>query len=120
MGKLVLVVDDDSGIRDVLADALDLEGYEVILASNGREALARVDETTPALIVLDIMMPGMDGFAVAADLERRAMRPGVPILVLTADGRAAEKAARMGAEGYIQKPFAVSALLQEVARIVGQ
>jgi CheY-like chemotaxis protein len=65
------------------------------------------------------MMPVMDGYAVAAELERQGWRPGIPIIVITADGRAPMKAAQVHAEGYLAKPFDIDDLIDEVARVIG-
>jgi len=114
-----LVVDDDRGIRETLTAALELDGYEVAAAPDGAAALDHLEGERPVLVVLDIMMPGMDGFAFADELRRRGLRAGLPILVLTADGRAREKAARVGAEGWLAKPFDVAELLDRVAALAG-
>lgn len=119
MSNHILVVDDDPGILEAIEGVLDLEGYIVEVAHDGVEALHKVKHNPPGLILLDIMMPRMDGFAVAADLERQGLRSMIPLIVLTADGNAAAKAARIGAAGYVTKPFALDALLQEVVRVIG-
>ncbi len=118
MNPTVLIVDDDKGVQETLEAILEFEGYDVLLAGDGLEALQRLDEMTPQLILLDIMMPRMDGFAFAEALEARGLRPAVPIIVLTADGRAKQKAAQARAESYLPKPFEVSNLLDEVERLV--
>lgn len=118
MNKRVLVVDDDPGIRQTLQDALELEGYEVVVARNGVEALDQLDNDLPSLMILDIMMPIMDGYAVAASLKTRGLRPQVPVLVLTADRQAAKRASDLGADAYLEKPFALDDLLREVDRII--
>jgi DNA-binding response OmpR family regulator len=114
MARRVLVVDDDPMIREILLSALELDGYEAAAAGDGMAALEAVDRERPALVVLDLMMPRMDGFAFAAALEERGLRGQVPLLVLTADGRAEEKAARIGAEGWLEKPFALAELLERI------
>jgi two-component system response regulator MprA len=119
MAKRVLVVDDDLGMRETLAAALELDGYETTLAADGLAALDLIGSELPALIILDLMMPRMDGFAFAEALTARGLRERVPLLVLTADGRAREKAARIGAEGWLAKPFALADLLERVAALAG-
>jgi two-component system response regulator MprA len=79
---LVLVVDDDRAVREALERALQLHGYEVALASDGDTALSAVDTRTPDALVLDVMMPGLDGLDVTRRLRRQGNR--VPILLLTA------------------------------------
>lgn len=116
MRKTILVVDDDEGLQVTLEAILVDEGYEVVVASDGIAALDRVLDAPPQVILLDLMMPRMDGYTFASELQRRRLHPGIPIIVLTADGRAQQKAARVGAEGYLEKPFDLVALLDEVAR----
>jgi two-component system, chemotaxis family, chemotaxis protein CheY len=118
LSKKVLVVDDDTSLQETLEAILDFEGYEVTVARDGLEALARLDETMPQLILLDLMMPRMDGYAFAEELAQRGLRPRIPILILTADGRADQKAQRVGAEGYLEKPFDVMTLLDKVSRLM--
>ncbi|MDQ4075608.1 MAG: response regulator [Chloroflexota bacterium] len=120
MSSKVLIVDDDPGIQETLEAILEFEGYEVSLARDGIEALSYLEEELPGLILLDLMMPRMDGFALTQELERRGLRAALPIIVLTADGRAQEKAARLRAEDYVEKPFELSDLLDKVARLLGE
>lgn len=117
-GVGILVVDDEPTLQEALQDLLELEGYAVRRAGNGVEALEQVEAERPQLIVLDLMMPRMNGYEFVAELERRNLRSQLPIIILTADGRAREKAARVGAEVGIAKPFDVAVLLGEVARLV--
>jgi two-component system, chemotaxis family, chemotaxis protein CheY len=119
VNRTILVIDDDPIIRLTVTGILEDEGYAVVVAGDGLEALAKVAETRPAAILLDIAMPRMDGFAFVDELARRGLRAGLPIVVLSADGRTAEKAARIGAEGHLAKPFALPTLVAEVARVVG-
>ena len=83
-----------------------------------REALAQLEQDgfAPQLILLDVAMPALDGYAFAEELGRRGLRPGLPIVVITADGRAPQKAARVGANGYLAKPFSLTALVDAVSR----
>ena len=111
----VLVVDDDPDILEAVCDILEGEGYRVARARNGREALARVDEERPLLILLDHMMPVMDGLAFAQALHRREDHE-IPIVVISADGDP-QKAAALGARGFLAKPFDIDALLAEVASL---
>lgn len=118
MSRTILVVDDDPGLQLTLRLILEDAGYHVVVAGNGREALATLAGTSPALIVLDIAMPEMDGIAFADELGRRGLRPAIPLVVITADGRAREKAARVAAEDCLGKPFALPALVAAVNRLV--
>ncbi len=113
---LVLVVDDDPDILEAICDILGTESYRVARARNGLEALERVDAERPDVILLDLMMPVMDGVTFAAALRQRPAVADVPILVISADGNPA-RAASVGAAGYLAKPFDIEALLTQVAGI---
>jgi DNA-binding response OmpR family regulator len=114
----VLVVDDDALIRDTLATALSDEGYSVRVAADGRAALDTLDEWRPDLIVLDLMMPVMDGQAFRAaqrDLDDAA---DIPVIVLSAAHNVQSRASTMGAAAIFPKPFDLGSLLEAVARNV--
>ncbi len=113
---LVLVVDDDPDILEAICDILEAEGYDVARARHGEEALTRVEARRPALILLDLMMPVMDGVAFAQALRLRPTVSDVPIVVISADGNP-QRAAAVGATGYLAKPFDIEALLAQVAGI---
>ncbi len=116
----ILVVDDDRDMQATIAAILEDEGFDVRLAGDGLDALAALETTRPALILLDITMPRMDGYAFAEELRRRGAHAAIPIVVLTADGRAEEKAARVGADAYLAKPFGLSELLDCVGQLLGR
>src|SRR5829696_4459076 len=118
LGTIVLVVDDDPEIRDVVRWLLEDEGWTVETASDGRDALERATRARPALIVLDMGLPIMSGEEVAMRLHEVYVDPP-PIIVVSADGRAGEKAARIGAASYLHKPFDVDALARLVSRTLG-
>ena len=109
--RRVLVVDDDPDILDALAEILEVEGYDVQRARNGREALQRLEQGLPDLVLLDLMMPVMDGWEFA-----RSLAPGArpPIIVLSADRTVSVKAKEIGAHGGLAKPFELSELLAAV------
>lgn len=115
---LVLVVDDDPDILDAICDILEGEGYRVARARHGVEALQRVEQETPAIILLDLMMPVMDGLAFAQVLRQRNSSPRIPIVVISADGNP-QKAAAVGAQGFLAKPFDIDALLSQVSHMSG-
>jgi CheY-like chemotaxis protein len=119
LGKTILVVDDDAGVQASLGEILEAFGYRTLIAGDGLEAIERLAEGLPALILLDLMMPRMDGFAFAEELGRRGLRPALPIIVLTADGRAEQKAGRVGADDYLAKPFDLDELLEKVETLAG-
>jgi CheY-like chemotaxis protein len=113
---LVLVVDDDPDILEAICDILEAEGYDVARARHGEEALLRVEVRRPAVILLDLMMPVMDGVAFAQALRLRPALRDIPIVVISADGNP-QRAASVGATGYLAKPFDIEALLAQVAGI---
>jgi CheY-like chemotaxis protein len=110
----VLVVDDDTSILDTVSSILTGEGYHVVSAATGEEALAAVARKQPALILLDMRMPVMDGWAVARALREQGIQ--VPIVVMTAAESAKRWADEVGAEGYLAKPFGLDDLLATVER----
>src|SRR4051794_38198462 len=114
----ILVVDDDPEIRDVVRWLLEDEGFTVETASDGRDALERATQARPALIVLDMGLPILSGEEVAMRLQVYYHEPP-PIVVVSADGRAGEKAARIGAAGYLHKPFDVDELARLVRETLG-
>ena len=119
VGKHVLVVDDDLGLQETLQATLESEGYAVTIAADGVEALEKLASLTPAVIVLDLMMPRMDGYAFAHELEKRGLRPAIPIMVLTADSRARHKVQTVNPDAFLAKPFDIAELLDNVARLAG-
>ena len=114
----ILIVDDDSRITDLLRRILAYEGYSVAIAASGSEALNRSLERPPDLIVLDIMMPGLDGLEVAQRL--REAGDNVPILMLTARDTVADrvKGLETGADDYLVKPFAPEELVARVKALL--
>jgi len=115
--ETVLVVDDDTSILDTVSAILSGEGYDVVSAASGQEALDAVARKRPVVILLDMRMPVMDGWAVARALRSRGM--SVPIVVMTAAESAKRWADEVGAEGYLAKPFGLDELLTTVQRFRG-
>lgn len=111
---LVLVVDDDPDILEALAEILEVEGFESRRARNGKEALDKLGPRTPDLILLDLMMPVMDGWEFAQKLRAISNFDAPPIIVLSADRNVAAKARELGAVAYLSKPFELEELLQLV------
>jgi DNA-binding response OmpR family regulator len=114
----VLVVEDDPGLAFGLEFNLAHEGYAVTVAADGPAALERARVERPALIVLDVMLPGLDGFAVVAALRAEDLR--MPVLMLTARGDEADRVRglRTGADDYVTKPFGVMELLARVEALL--
>jgi CheY-like chemotaxis protein len=113
----VLVVDDDIDIREAMCLVLSHSGYRTLAASNGEEALSTLRaEATIDLILLDMMMPVMDGWGFRNAQAEESAFSGIPVVVLTGDGRASSKAQAIGASGYLKKPLDLDDLLRVVAR----
>jgi two-component system OmpR family response regulator len=114
----VLVVDDEPNIADLVATALRYEGFEVQSAGSGRAALAGVDAFRPDLVVLDIMLPDLDGFEVARRLRQQARK--TPILFLTARDATEDKVRglTLGGDDYVTKPFSLEELLARVRAVL--
>lgn len=109
-GARVLVVDDDPSILDTVSSILSSEGFQVMAAGGGREALALVRSWHPTLVLLDMRMPVMDGWAVARAMQEAGSR--VPIIVMTAAESAKRWADEIGAAGCLAKPFGLDELLE--------
>ena len=113
----LLVVDDDVDIVQTLGLCLRAEGYRVQLARNGQEALAQLAPELPAAVLLDLMMPVMDGWQFAAEVKSRGLR--VPLLVLSADQAVERHAGVLAADAWLAKPFDLDELLGKVRPLVG-
>jgi len=114
----VLVADDDRAIRESLVRALELEGYEVTAVSNGADALTRAKERQPDVLVLDLMMPSVDGLTVCRVLRAEGDR--TPILMLTARTETSDRVAGLdaGADDYLPKPFDLAELLARLRALL--
>lgn len=112
------MVDDEPALREALKRALRMEGYRVDLASDGREALGKLIESPPDAVVLDILMPGIDGLGVCRRL--RALGDRTPVLMLTARDSVGDRVEGLdaGADDYLVKPFAVEELLARVRALL--
>lgn len=118
MRKKILLVDDDTSLLVTLSDFLRFEGYEVVTATTGEQALERLKEMTPALIILDMSMPGMGGIGFLRRVSSPQGKPSHPVLVLTARANMAEFFANVDVDGFIAKPCSPEDLLMEVSRII--
>lgn len=111
----VLVVDDEPDIRATVSAMLEIEGYSVTEAANGADALHRVEENAPDVILLDMRMPVLDGWGFAAELRRRGHR--TPIVVMTAARDAAHWAGEISASAFVAKPFGFDDLITAVEEV---
>ncbi|MCU1658980.1 MAG: Two-component system, OmpR family, response regulator [Pseudonocardiales bacterium] len=116
--RRVLVVDDEDNVTHLVSSALRFDGFETVTADSGTSALAAVAESDPDLIVLDVMMPGMDGLGVLQNL--RAAGSQVPVIFLTARDAASDRIGglRAGADDYVVKPFSIEELLARVHAVL--
>jgi two-component system, OmpR family, response regulator len=116
--RRVLVVDDEENVTHLVSSALRFDGFETVTADNGQSALAAIAETEPDLVVLDVMMPGLDGLGVLQSL--RAAGSDVPVIFLTARDAATDRIGglRAGADDYVVKPFSVEELLARVHAVL--
>jgi len=110
MAETVLVVDDDSNIREVLHAFFTLKGYQVVLAANGEQALELAESQMPKVILLDINMPGIDGMETCKRLRADEKTRLIPIILVTAYGATKTEASDAGADDIIYKPFDIKDL----------
>lgn len=114
---MILVVDDDPDILEALSEILEAEGFEIRRARNGKEALERLEPDPPQLILLDLMMPVMDGWEFAQRMRQKPPEvSSIPLIVLSADRNVGPKAQDIGAVGHLAKPFELNDLLEMVRR----
>lgn len=120
MAKKILVVDDDKHIPKLTKAALDRAGYEVLVATDGMEALAAIERDRPDLVLLDVAMPNMDGFETLRRLKSATATCSIRIVIVTArDGDDdLTRAWRAGADGYLVKPFTPTGLLEMVKTVL--
>lgn len=114
--RAVLVVEDDVDLGDVVSMVLDAAGYSPVVAKDGREALTQLRTCRPRVILLDLMMPGMNGWELRAAQLRDPLLAKIPVVVMTGDGNAQRKAAELDAVDFLQKPIDVPKLLEVLSR----
>jgi len=119
--KKILIADDEENIVISLEFLMKREGFEVIVAGDGEEALQRIHDDAPDLVLLDVMMPKKSGFEVCQEVRADPALNGVRILMLTAKGRDTEvaKGLALGADGYMTKPFSTKELVAQVHALLG-
>ena len=118
--KRVLVVDDDDNLRNVLLDALNASGFESTGAANGEEGLKMALESHPDAIMLDVMMPKMDGLTACHMIKNDPATKMIPVIMVTAIGFElnVKLSQQMGASGYVTKPFSSEDLLDKIAQVL--
>jgi DNA-binding response OmpR family regulator len=122
MTAKILVADDEPNIVISLEFLLKREGYTVLIARDGQEAMEAIERDRPDLVLLDVMMPKKSGFEVCQDVRINDALQATKILMLTAKGRDTDvvKGLALGADGYMTKPFATRELVQKVAEMLGR
>jgi two-component system alkaline phosphatase synthesis response regulator PhoP len=116
----ILVVDDEVNITQILEFSIGAEGYEVLSASNGEEAIDKARREQPDLIILDIMMPKIDGYEACRILKANPLTKSIPVVLLTAKGRDIDKRLgyEVGATDYIVKPFSPNKLIERIHELL--
>jgi two-component system, chemotaxis family, chemotaxis protein CheY len=114
----ILVVDDDPAIRDVVADILEISDYAVQTAVNGAEALDKIRQDQPAVVLLDLMMPVMNGWEFLRVCRNEVACADVPVVVMSAARDASDVARELGAQGFLAKPFELDTVLSVVGQVV--
>jgi two-component system alkaline phosphatase synthesis response regulator PhoP len=116
----VLVVDDEEYIQHILNFSFGAEGYEVVTASDGEEGVSKAREEKPDIIVMDIMMPKMDGYEACKQIKTDPQTKDIPVILLTAKGRDADRklGTEVGADDYVVKPFSPGRLIERVEGIM--
>lgn len=113
----ILVVDDDANIRELLRLYLEKEGFRVVLAADGNEAMKKYNESEPDLTLLDIMLPGMDGWQVCREIRKKS---GKPVIMVTAKGETFDKVLglELGADDYVVKPFDTKEVVARIKAVL--
>ncbi|MCS7183418.1 MAG: response regulator [Thermoanaerobaculum sp.] len=118
----VLVVDDEPSLRDTLSFILEMEGFSVEVAKDGDEALEKVRQSRPGVVLLDVMMPKKDGYQVCQEIKGDPALAQTKVVILTAMGQAADRARALavGADAYVSKPFDEDFLITLLRRLLGE
>jgi two-component system phosphate regulon response regulator PhoB len=118
--ETILIVEDEPSLTEVLSYNLQREGYEVVVAREGREGLRKAQTLLPSLLILDLMLPGVDGLDICRELRASPQTSNIPILMLTAKTEETDQIVgfAVGADDYVTKPFSVKVLLQRVKALL--
>ena len=121
MSKTGLIVDDEEYIVTSLEYVMKSAGYKVVVAYDGEQAIEKTKETAPDLLILDVMMPKLDGFEVCEKIRANPLWKSIRIIMLTAKGRDSEreKGMSLGADAYMTKPFSTRDILKRVMELLG-
>ncbi|WP_027634131.1 response regulator [Clostridium hydrogeniformans] len=116
----ILVVDDEDHILELIKFNLEKEGYKVLTSGNGIDALNIIKEEVPKLILLDLMLPGMDGYDICKEIRRDTLTSHIPVIMITAKGEELDKilGLELGADDYITKPFSVRELIARIKAVL--
>jgi excisionase family DNA binding protein len=117
-GPLVLLVDDDEQVREVVRVNLEMEGYTVREAGNAEDGLAALEEDVPDVILLDVMMPQVDGWEMLRRVQERHGVGSIPVVMFSGQLEAGREAVERGAQGFVGKPFDLRALIEQTKQIV--
>ena len=120
--QTVLIIEDEGDIRHFIARVLELEGYQVLTAGDGPAGLALLHENAVDLVLLDLRLPGMDGWTILREIKRDEALAAIPVIVLTAIAEVIQrkKTLRMGALKYLVKPLSAGILSQTIAEVLRQ
>jgi DNA-binding response OmpR family regulator len=120
--KTILIIEDEADIQHFISRVLELEGYQVLRAGDGKTGLDMLRENPVALVLLDLRLPGTDGWSVLREIKRNPELSEIPVIVLTAIAESIQrkKTLRMGATKYLIKPLSASSLSQTIASVLHQ
>lgn len=118
MGRTILVVDDSATVRKFVAISLDMQGFHVLTATDGIDALEKLPHETPDLIITDLNMPNMDGFELIRTLRENPQYKDLPVIILTSltDSVSKAQGAQLGVKSFLQKPFSLEKIQYEVSK----
>jgi CheY-like chemotaxis protein len=121
MGKKIVVIEDDPTSQKFLELVLGKEGYTVVIASNGLEGLRKIREETPDLLLLDVMLPGIDGFEISHRLHSELGKTKIPIIMMSAKAQNSDQdaALKVGANAFLSKPIDRLVLLKTISELLG-
>ncbi|MDI6735946.1 MAG: response regulator [bacterium] len=118
MPRKILIIDDDKCIIEITRVVLEINGYEVLNAFDGEEAMAKVRHEIPDLIMLDLLMPKMDGWEVYNQLKEYSKTAHIPIILVSALDKDTQMNKEMDVEGYLEKPFEINELIEKINNVL--